>query len=454
MQRYTFIGLGFVFTGLILGFIYFSESTLFLALIALFFGVSFYRRLEHSFYVIAFLTPLLVRAPQVLGTNNFSVAEIIVLVCLAAWMFRKGLTGDMSWKHTRLDVPLLLFFSFTALSAVAPISGFMFPVYYFESFSQLYPIKVLINTFEAVMLYFFVANNFDKKYLRGVVTSLLAGLVIASVVGLIQYVQFITQFPKERWFKEYDPFVVISTLNHKNFFGMYLALLIPLTYHLTSYYKGSAKTLPATAATLATLALIVSHSRGALMGLIASIVLVSAFKNKRFFFIGVLALILTGFIIFGTLQFRETSFAARFMDMEKDVSGRIDCFSKSFTAALENPLGVGAGTFREKRICSYGDKWSSFTFHHAHNLYLQIMVERGWLALGAFLCLLFAYFRKVVETKHADAYTHKVAWGLTTGILAVLIHGIFDYPFYSQRIALLFFFVIGVVATLLGDRRA
>ncbi|MFH1788938.1 MAG: O-antigen ligase family protein [Candidatus Altiarchaeota archaeon] len=452
MQRLTFTGLGFVFTGLIFGFIYFSESKILLTLIAVFFGVTLYRRLEYSFYVIAFLTPLLVRAPELLGTSNFSIAELIVLVVLAAWMFKKGLTGDVSWKHTPLDLPLLVFFSFTLLSAIAPISRFMFPVYYFESFSQLYPAKVLINTFEAMMLYFFVANNFDKKYLKGVVTALVAGLVAASIVGLIQYTYFISGFPMDRWFKEYDPVTVTSTLNNKNFFGMYLILLIPLTYYLTSYYKGSAKTLPAIAATLATLALIVSHSRGALIGLISTMVLVSAVKKKRFFLYGVLALIIIGSTILGTPQFRETSFAGRFIDMGKDVDGRIDCFNRSFATALQNPLGIGAGTFREKRICSYGDKWWSFTFHHAHNLYLQILVERGWLALGAFLYLLLAYFWKVMATKYADAYTRKVVWGLSIGILAVLIHGLVDYPFYSQRIALLFFFVMGVVAALLGDR--
>ena len=437
-----------MFTGLIFGFIYFSTSKSLLILIAVSLGVTVYRRLDYSFYLIAFLTPLLVRAPDFLGTSNFSVAELVVLVVLCVWMLRKAVWCDFSWIHSRLDIPLLVFFSLTLVSALGPLGKIMFPVYYFESFSQLYPLKVVVNTFEVVFLYFFVTNNFREKYLRGLVGALAAGLVFASFVGVIQYFQFISEFPMERWFKEYDPFVVTSTLNHKNFFGMYLILLIPLTYYLTYFYSGIHKLAYFFTAGISTLALIVSHSRGAIIGLLAAILLTSVFKSRRALTQIFLVLTITAIILASTPQFMETSFAERFKASGKDMDARSDCFGKTFSTLKSKPMGIGAGTFREKQVCHYGNNEWSITFHHAHNLYLQIMVERGWLALAAFITAMMIFFRISYLSRLGEELTSKTIIGLSTGLLAVLIHGFFDYPFYSQRIALLFFFLMGIAVSL------
>ena len=452
--RLTFASLVLVFAGLIIGFTYFSASKLLLLLVVVSVGFFVYKRIDYSFYVIAFSTPLLVRAPELLGTSNFSIAEPIVYVILLVWMLKKAQTSDVSWKHTPLDLPLITFLFLTALSAAKPISQFMLPVYYFESFSQLYPIKVLVDTFSYTMLYFYVTNNFRKKYLTGIVTALTAGLAITSLVGLIQYSMYLADNPLKSLFVEYEPLTITSTLNHKNFFGMYLILLTPLTLYMAAFHGRPSKAALSGAGALAFSALIISHSRGALAGFAASMLVITGFTNRRVFIYFAASLLVFAGIAVNSQIFMGTSIAKRFTALDEDVEFRIDCMGKTLNTALASPMGVGAGTFREKGICYYGDKWWSMTFHHAHNLYLQIMVERGWLALAAFLYTLFAFFRIVYKTRIDDEYTQKVVWGISAGILAVLIHGLVDYPFYSQRIALMFMFLAGITVMAVSEDEA
>jgi O-antigen ligase len=435
----------------IAGFIYFSESRLSLTLIVALTVFSVSRNTAYSFYILALFTPLLFKSPELLGTNNYSVSELLALTILFVWAARKSVRGDAALKQTSLDNSMILLFIFTLAAAIQSISQIQLSNNVFDSDSPLYPLKVVLDTLAVVLLYFFVSNNFKREYLNNTITFFLIGLVITSVIGLLQYSLYTSALPKEKWFREYEPNIVTSTLNNQNVFGMYLILLIPLALCATVYYAGFIRAILAGVSLLSLCALIVTHSRSALVGLLASLVITSAIRNRRMFVLTVVAIVLAGALALNIKSLRELSIIQKITESGKDLGPRIECYKRVISTTLENPMGVGVGTFRQRSICCIGYKENCFLFHHAHNLYLQLAVERGVFTLGVFLYFLFVLLKGVISVKLDDKYLDAMMWGLTAGVIGILVHGILDYPFYSQRIAILFFFIAGIIESIVKD---
>jgi O-antigen ligase len=63
-------------------------------------------------------------------------------------------------------------------------------------------------------------------------------------------------------------------------------------------------------------------------------------------------------------------------------------------------MGVGTGNWKSHFNLRYSQKGASFAAAHshpAHNAYLQILVEWGWIGLFALLALLLAGFKRALE---------------------------------------------------------
>jgi len=421
----------------ITAFIYFSEGRLLLTAVVVFTVVLVSWRMECALYLVAFLTPLLVRSQQLFGTEKISAAELIVLAALCVWVGGKLRQSSFRLVATPLDAPLVLFLLLTAAASVYPLRRVSFPLAGFDSASPLYPAKVLLDVFEAVLFYFFVADVFRIEHLRPLVAAFVVGLLASSIIGITQYAVYISHVKPESWFLVYDSNTVRSTLNNQNVFGMYLVLMAPLLLYLVGCYRGLRRVAILFACALVFAALLASHSRSAWVGFLASVVIVSSLREKNLFRGLVLAAVL--FVVCASLLlvFKQSTFAAKIFRAQADVGERMSCYSKVFAVIAQNPIGIGAGTFRQQAVC--GD------YHHAHDLFLQLAVERGVFALVVFAHLVVVFLKSAASPELKDGYASAVRWGLTAGVVGVLVQGLFDYPFYSQRIALLFFFVLAVV---------
>jgi len=123
----------------------------------------------------------------------------------------------------------------------------------------------------------------------------------------------------------------------------------------------------------------------------------------------------------------------------------------------DKPLfGHGINTFMRLFETYRRDYGSNPTY--AHNCYLQLTVELGLFGLATFLWIFISLFRIVAEKKmifskeNSDLMVLFV--GLFCGILAFLVHSLFDTNFYSLQLSVFLWFTIGllmVVNRLLGD---
>jgi len=406
----------------ILSFIFVSKSKLTLALIALVVFILTFKRIKLGIYLSILSLPLIPRIPEKLGTANFSIAELIVLVVLFSWFLRILIGKQFTFKKTKLDLPIILFLILACISFLYSLQYVKLPLEFSSSVSNLYPLKALLNIFEYVLFFYLIVNVFDKDDIKKVVGISLISLFIVSLVGIYQYNK-IFSIGNFFGFKSYAR--IPSTFNAYTLLGVYLILFIPLIfYFLRKYYYKILIGFPSL------LCLLYSGSRGAFYSLLGSM-LITCKKNKKTILLFIVLFILLLPFIF---LFKENIITKRISDYGD--SGRFEIYNSSLNMLLKNPMGIGLGSFRLANVIENA--------HHAHNLYLQIALEGGIIALIVFLWIFFVFLKGNISAKATDNELGSIRLALLTGVTAVLIHGLVDYPFYSQRIALLFWTVMAM----------
>jgi O-antigen ligase len=101
-------------------------------------------------------------------------------------------------------------------------------------------------------------------------------------------------------------------------------------------------------------------------------------------------------------------------------------------------FGYGPGSFMEV----FRNYNSLLTPTYAHNCYLQMLLEIGSLGLLAFFSIISVFFGTVFKViiKNNDF----LLLGITSGILAYLIHAGFDTHFYSMQLSDFFWIMLGL----------
>ena len=108
-------------------------------------------------------------------------------------------------------------------------------------------------------------------------------------------------------------------------------------------------------------------------------------------------------------------------------SERIVSWQTAWEIGRDYPLGVGTGNWKshfKERYLLKGANFAAEHSHPAHNAYLQILVEWGWLGLLTLLSLLFAGFRRAWQMN--DLF-------FLTFILGVSFHFIFESMLELQQ---------------------
>ena len=241
---------------------------------------------------------------------------------------------------------------------------------------------------------------------------------------------------------------VFSSFQNPNLFGAYLVLIIPLILACVIAAKQrKTRILMGVILGAAFIALALTYSRGAYLAIVATLGIFFLIINWRSLFLflpaGVLiyALLPSGIIgrLTSTTNLSDTSTITR-----------ISIWSSSARMALENGTwGIGMGTNAFIKIFPYYTQDVARAYH-AHNLFLQILIESGLPALIAFLVFLIAFFNgQIVFMKRATSIRLRtLSAGFTCGALGFLITGLFDYVFFGEKTAFVFFIYLGAASAI------
>ncbi|MCY4114270.1 MAG: O-antigen ligase family protein [Chloroflexi bacterium] len=381
--------------------------------------------------------------PSVVGLSDFALGAALVV-----WL---GGHGRGRIEIPRLALAIALFAAWLGITGVLALD----------------PAPVLKETIKwlqvavAVVLLADVLRHADAR----IAVAWLVGVAVAAeaAVGLVQAITGIGPAA----FNVGGLIRSFGTFEQPNPFGGYLGLHLPLLLAGAIYARRSRRPWIAALWLLVLVALVISRSRGAWIGMIGStaIVLLAAMPRVRVLGAATVALIIAGFLAFAGWQLTggleralpdparaavegrtEVRDALRIVvDDDFAISERLAQWEAGWRMFMSAPLiGVGAG--------NYDEAYSRFNFEpflqlpgHAHNIYLNFAAEAGLPATAAFLALsVWAIWRCV----RAVQWVRGTPWewatiGALGGMVAFSLHNLVDSLFVNGM-GLVFALFIGL----------
>ena len=404
-------------------------------------GSFFYRFFKRSILECAgnetvFNMPYLLLLAIIL-TLPFIPTMLLAAVCVAAFVFFSlKLMVDPAFR-ARVDLVGVLIVLYIAIGAVAAAM----------SFARASSIQIAMLTALFMLVYFLFVTLVDtRQKMNGVIFVLCTSALGAGLYGMFQNwsgLVDMTWIDAELF--EGTRLRVFSTFGNPNVYGKYLLLTIPVAFagcflarrwFMKAYYFGVGAIL--------LLNLGMTYSRGCFLGMGLAVFVFILFMEKRlitFLSAGVFALpfILPPTVIERTLSivnFADTSTAYR-----------ISIYQASLRLVQHFWLsGIGQGE------AAFNSAFPLFAFNdsyalHAHNLFLQVTIEKGVFGLIVFLGILLCFHKTLVPSirKAATLQKDKVFMAaLIAAALGFLLQGVFDHVFFNYKIHLLFFILLAM----------
>lgn len=264
-------------------------------------------------------------------------------------------------------------------------------------------------------------------------------LLYAAALSVFGILQLLGAFPKTWWHQE--QFLSGPYMNHNHFAG-FLEIALPIGVGLSiSEREASKKMLYLFASVIAMLAFVLTLSRGGFVALaVAMIFMFVCLAVRRTVLpslpvlLGV-AFLLTGMLMFfGTESLNERIKTFQTMDGLGELSvryrwitwqGAIAVF-KSFPVA-----GGGPGAFEFLFLRLRPEAFPGRPVY-AHNDWLQLLADQGVVGFAAVAVLFGAFFvlaREVID-RDDSRFRIGIGVGAAAGILALCVHGLFDFNFH------------------------
>ncbi|MBI4363481.1 MAG: O-antigen ligase family protein [Candidatus Doudnabacteria bacterium] len=251
-------------------------------------------------------------------------------------------------------------------------------------------------------------------------TMLSLSLLVISLFGLIQYVTLLG-LPLRFWGFGEGVKRIVSVFEYPNALALYLGPL--LAFFLALIYSKSAlinRKLLVWTTGLGLIALALTFSRGAWLAVLAVLAVLIGKKFSWKIAAAVLIIIITAIIFLQPGQ--------RFSLSDSSSQTRIELYQYAVSAVLANPLlGNGLHGFQ------------AFGVLYPHNIFLNFWLELGLLGLLSFFGIISLSLK---QYKIAPA-SLKLAAAMF--LLAVVVHGLVDVPYFKNDLSILFWFIVAVL---------
>jgi O-antigen ligase/tetratricopeptide (TPR) repeat protein len=408
---------------------------------------------KRSFYRVPGLVPLLglagVMVVQVLPLPWFLV-KLISPATYELYQETLGLTGPVHWMRLTVDLKA------TVLALVQ-----------FAAYVMFYVVSVQLLS--------------DGKFLRRTVSLVVGfGAVLAFVAIVQHYISPRTIYGMREAFmgNVFGPYV------NRNHFAGLMIMVFPVAFCMMLYNKpkvsyeswrekilGFFSYRTINVYLLLTLGMLligasvfVSLSRGAIVSLCASLLLMGVFMTVKLSRgsgergKGLIVAAFFGVLLLSVGWFGWKPIFERFDQIRNpngDVeSARLDAWQDSLGIIGNFPVaGTGAGTFFEAFKAYKQATTVPGFFVHAHNDYIEIAADQGVLSLVLFLAFIFSVFASLkVFAKRHERYSIYLYLGALTGLTAILLHCLVEFHLHVGANALYFFFVAALCVAAANTR--
>ena len=316
------------------------------------------------------------------------------------------------------------------------------------------------------------ANIFDTQERQHTLANFL--IIFGLALAVFALIQHFTWEGKMFWTRPTPsagagtggPFV------NRNHFAGYMEMLIPIPAALafSRAARGESRLFWGFAAAIMSIAEVASLSRGGMFSLAGGLLFLVVMSVRRrqkapsptreswfsfrpeYFVVLILAAITAGVFWIGA----DSDILKRVVHdplMTSAATDRGGVWGDTLAMFRANPvLGVGLGAF-ETVYPIYGRGDGSFLIQFAHNDYLQILSDSGIVGGALALWFMFVIARAMSQIrKNADPFTRALGLGSAAGIVALLIHSIFDFNLQIPSNALLFLVLSAIVSRVSAER--
>lgn len=202
------------------------------------------------------------------------------------------------------------------------------------------------------------------------------------------------------------------------------------------------------------LALLFSKSRAGIIGAFvgfAAFIFLSHLGGKKFstpawVFMGLGAC----FILFygNVIGFEEL--IGRFLATDDETGSRVDIWRNTIAVIKDHPLGIGLKNYEIVLPIYDATSPPGIKFTHAHNDYLELLVETGWpgfiIIMAGFIIFLGKCFQRIRRAgAKTDPMQFYIGIGACSGIISIIFHGFFDFNLQIPS-NLLYFVVLMALA--------
>lgn len=403
-------------------------------------------RLDWALGLVIFLLPFYV-IRFTLGEIPFTMTEI-ALITLAIVFFGRRRLYRLSFLKEALDrvpfkIPLIIFLVMASWSVVVS------PVRY-EA------LGVWRAYFIEAVIFFFIFVNVVRCE-REQKTIMVALGAVALMVSLYAIIQNFTGLNIP------EPWSSATVRRVTAWYGYPVAValfLTPLATFFTSLFLIQKSPLPKifclTVATAGLTAVYFTHSRGAIIAWLAALIGLSlvprrltGFNEKlsrwwRFLIIiGVAAGILLLFLAPGISE----RFTSVFMGTDNSTNVRLVMWQGTARLIQEHWLwGAGLAGF-PVLYDQYREARHTELLLYPHNIVLNFWVEIGLAGLIAFFWLVVNVFQKARAAGKISIQTAPVVLSASAAMVALLVQGLIDVPYFKNDLSILFWIIVGLITT-------
>ena len=224
---------------------------------------------------------------------------------------------------------------------------------------------------------------------------------------------------------------VTSFFSNPNIFAIYLLLCFPLPLWAAfqKVEKGRARLFYITASVLCAGSILLTWSRGAWLGLFVQclLFLLCYSKKSRRAIAWLLPIVLL------SIPLLPHSFQNRLFSIadvwESSNRYRLQTWQGTWRMIYAHPFGIGIGEEAWRAVYPRYAVMGTATVPHAHNVFLQVVAEVGWVGLLLFAVLVVLSIRKAFRQRRFAA---------VSALLGALVMGMFDHLWYFEGMLLLF----------------
>ncbi len=369
--------------------------------------------------------------------SNFPFAQIVALVTLVGLIFTKE-PKKIPW--TRETVLLLLFSLWTIFTTAAAM-------YHTEALREADRFwKIIFMTFIAMMV------MGDKEKLQSWIWIIALSLGFYGIKGGI--FTLITGGNNHVWGPEG------TFIGGNNEIGLALIIAIPLLrYCQISTQNHWLKRLLLICMILCVLAIVGTQSRGAYLGIMATLFFMLKNSRHKFTLLLVVALLIPAVYLYMPASWHERMASISKFYEDGSALGRINAWWMAFYLASDRFFGGGFQCFQKASFAIYAP--DPMDIHDAHSIYFEVLGEQGFLGLALFILLLLSAWRscrwimKKTKSKEELKWAYDMAAMVQVSLLGYMISGAFlglaYFDLYYNLIALIVLIKVIVHRVLVGE---